>query len=71
MGGSLPLLIDLAREGGIYADVPIAVTILSAFDVHLLMPAVHAAGGIGLNGEGHVLVDSGLLPEHTLAVGVT
>jgi len=37
---------------------------------HLLVPAVHAAGGVGVHREGHVLVHPGVRPPHPRGVRV-
>src|SRR5947209_8736425 len=37
---------------------------MSRFDRHLLVPAVHAADRVGMDGEGQVLMHTALAPEN-------
>src|SRR5688572_17085711 len=51
-----PLAVHLHRLVGVHDDVAIGVTLTSFLDRHALMPAVHAADGVGLDREREILM---------------
>src|SRR4051812_27567879 len=65
-----PFLVNLVRLRCIYVDVAIAIRRPGFFECDALMPAVHAADGIRLDGKGEVLVNADLAPPDTRTVGV-
>lgn len=69
-GVSQPLAVDIHRSARV--DEHVAVTVLRMGRRHndLLMPAVHARNGIGMNGENKVLVDSRIAPPDAARVGI-
>src|SRR4029434_10988404 len=65
-----PLAEDLVRFGGVDDDVAVAVVGAGLRHAHLLVPAVLAGDGVGLDGEREVLVDAGLFPPDAARVGI-
>src|SRR5439155_305378 len=65
-----PLAVDLEGPIGVHDDVAVAIVGARPRDGHLLVPAVLAAHGIGLDREGQVLVDARVLPPDPGGVGV-
>src|SRR5262249_12039728 len=61
-----PAAVDLVGPGRVDHHVTVAVVGAGPLDADLLVPAVLAADGIGLDGEREVLVDSRILPEDPL-----
>src|SRR3989454_1097370 len=65
-----PLAVDLEGPIGVHDDVAVAIVGARPRDGHLLVPAVLAAHGIGLDREGQVLMDARVLPPDPGGVGV-
>ena len=51
-------------------NVPVAILLPSGFNRDFLVPAVHAADRVWLNGEGEVLIDSCFIPPDATRIGV-
>src|SRR5262249_25772253 len=54
--------VDLVRFLGIHEDIAVAIARQGRGERYLLVPAVHTADGIGLDGEGEVLGYASLPP---------
>src|SRR5260370_8229572 len=65
-----PMLVNLVRFIGIDVHITIAVLQVSCFYRHFLVPAMHAADRIGMDGEGQVLMPAALPPENARCVGI-
>src|ERR1700754_1646348 len=63
-------MINLVRTFRIDEDIPMAVVRLCLFDLHFLMPAMHAAHGIGMHREGQILMYAAFFPEDSLGIRV-
>src|SRR5439155_1388069 len=65
-----PTPVDLVRLVRVDADVPVTVFRQGARDPDLLVPAMTAAHGIGLDGKRQVLMHAGLRPPDPARVGI-
>src|SRR5260221_985029 len=65
-----PTPVDLVRFMRIDVHVAIAVFGVSCFYRHFLVPAMHAADGVRVYGEGQVLMHAALAPEDARRVGI-
>src|SRR5579859_3883601 len=64
---SLVYLLSLAR---IHIYITVAIPRVSCLDLHLLVPAMHAADRVGMDREGQVLMHASLAPENASRVRV-
>jgi hypothetical protein len=64
------LLVDLEGFVGIDEDVAVAVFRSSAFDSHLLRPAVHATHRFRMHREGEVLVHASVFLPHPVRIRI-
>ena len=65
-GHSEPLFVVFGRAFGIDEDVAVLVVWTGALDADPLVPAVHAADGVGVHSVGDVLMDPAIAPEDAL-----
>src|SRR2546428_10144375 len=65
-----PLFVDLVRLRRVDEDVAVSIVGPGFLERDALVPAVHAAHGIGLYGEGEILVDADFAPPDARAVGI-
>src|SRR5690606_12458516 len=63
-----PFFVDPMRAFGIHENIAVLVTRLRLFDPHSLVPAVHAADRVRMNGVGDVLVNAAVRPKDAAAV---
>src|SRR5690606_8379712 len=65
-----PFFVDFERAFGVHVQISVVIPCMGALDTHPLMPTMHAADGVGVYGEGDVLVHAAVAPIDALAVGV-
>ena len=65
-----PLVINLHRLVGVDKDVRVTIARLGLSYGNFLMPAMHAADGIGLHGERQILMDARIRPPHASGIRI-
>jgi hypothetical protein len=58
------------RAPGVNDDISVLIVAARRFDPNSLMPAVHATHRIRVDRKGQVLMNSALLPENALRIGI-
>src|ERR1700722_12189595 len=69
-GEGFPSLIDGEGEIGVDKNVAVAIFSLRLFNADHLMPTVHTAHGVGVDGKRNVLVHAGVAPPDSVGVRV-
>src|SRR5258708_34539471 len=65
-----PFFIRPVRQLRVNLDVSVAIVSPGPLQMHALMPAVHSAHRIGLDGKREVLVNANLAPPDPLAIRI-
>ena len=70
-GHRQPFPVHFVRTPGIDKNVTVPVVRSCALQTHFLMPAVHTADRIRLNGEGQILMNTSIFPPDAFGIGVS